>query len=386
MPNFPKNLQAKLDKREENKAFRSIPNANSLIDFSSNDYLGFAQNDAIYANTFQLMLNEGITKNGATGSRLLTGNYKLYNDLEEHLTTCFNADEALIFNSGYAANLGFFSAVPQRGDVILYDEYIHASIRDGIQLSNAKSYKFKHNDLSDLEQKCKNHGSEGEIYIATESVFSMDGDMPDFKTIIQLKKKFKIHLVVDEAHAIGVFGDKGEGVISSIGIEKEVFAKIITFGKGLGSHGAAILGCKSLKNYLINFARSFIYTTAMPPHSLATTKASLDYCISEEGQKCMKKLKENITFFNEKLKDLKIDSHFIPSVSPIHCCIIPGNAKVKKVAEKLQEKGFGVYPILSPTVPKGEERLRICLHNYNAKEEIGLVLQILSSQLKYDDK
>ena len=171
--------------------------------------------------------------------------------------------------------MGFFSSVPQRGDVILYDELCHASIRDGLKMSDAKAYKFKHNDLDDLERKCqversRNCSQNSEIYIVTESIFSMDGDQPDLKALTSLSKELGCHLIVDEAHAFGVFGAKGEGMVQALGLENKVFARLITFGKALGCHGAAILGSAALQQYLINFARSFIYTTALPPHGVAT--------------------------------------------------------------------------------------------------------------------
>ena len=149
----------------------------------------------------------------------------------------------------------------------------------------------------------------------------------------------------------------------------------------MGCHGAAILGSKKLTEYLLNFSRSFIYTTGMPPHSLATILSSFSFLNTKEGKESREKLESNITFFKQKINDLKINKHFIPSMSAIHCCIIPGNSKVKKVAKEIQEKGFNVRAILSPTVQEGTERLRFCLHNYNSKEELGLVLQLLSSYL-----
>ena len=288
---------------------------------------------------------------------------------------------ALIFNSGYDANVGFFSAVPQRNDVILYDELCHASIRDGIQLSNAKSYKFQHNDVEDLErliQKCHTERSPDtfEIYIAIESVYSMDGDSPNLEEMVDLCEKHNVYLVVDEAHALGVFGEKGEGLLQSLQLHHRVFARIMTFGKGLGCHGAVILGNSELKNYLVNFARSFIYTTGLSPHSVATILVA--YQQLESDSDSIQKLKENTVHFNQEkiLRGLK--NMFVYSKSAIQCAIIPGNEKVKNIAIQLQEKGFDVKPILSPTVPEGQERLRFCLHSYNSKEEISLVLETLT--------
>ncbi len=382
---FPNKLENKIQFRQEKKALRSLGVDNELIDFSSNDYLGFAKSEAIFNDTHQWMMDQKILKNGATGSRLLSGNHSLYTLVEKELTQFHQSESALIFNSGYDANVGFFSCVPQRGDIILYDELIHASIRDGIQLSNAKAYKFKHNNLYDLESLLARYSkttanSNNEMYVVTEAVFSMDGDMPNLKEMIALLKKYKAYFVVDEAHGLGVFGDNGCGNVQGLGLENEIFARIVTFGKGLGCHGAAVLGSKQLISYLVNFARSFIYTTGLSPHALATILTAYNYLTLEQVgfQNPQEKLKENIRFFIQEVKRLALKKRFIESTSAIHCCVISGNDAVKAIAQQMQKNGFDVKPILSPTVSEGEERLRFCLHAYNSKEEITNVLQNLS--------
>ena len=383
MKNFPKSLQHKLQQREAQNALRKLPVANDLIDFASNDYIGFAKNEIIFDETHQFLLDKNIRINGATGSRLLSGNHALYTEAEAFIAQFHKADATLIFNSGYDANVGFFSSVPQRNDVILYDELCHASIRDGIQMSNAKAYKFQHNDFEDLEAAIKKHQPTTDnqqpttIYIITESVFSMDGDCPNLEVLTNLSEKYKGHLVVDEAHALGVFGNKGEGLVQSLGLEEKVFARIMTFGKGLGCHGAAVLGSDELKSYLVNFARSFVYTTALSPHSVATILQSYKQLIKE--QRTIQKLKTKIIFFNQEKMRLGLKPMFFYSKSAIQCAIIPGNEKVKNIASQLQKKGFDVRPILSPTVPEGQERLRFCLHSCNSENEISEVLQLLST-------
>lgn len=375
---FPKSLQIKLDQRKQNNALRTLPSSKDLIDFASNDYLGFSHSENIFHKTHQFLLDRNIKTNGATGSRLLSGNHILYSETESFISNFHQSESALLFNSGYDANVGFFSSVPQRSDVILYDTLCHASIRDGIQLSNAKSYKFEHNDLEDLEhliQKFKTE--ENEIYIVTESIFSMDGDCPDLEKMTELSQKHKTHLVVDEAHALGVFGDKGEGLIQNLGLQNQIFARIMTFGKGLGCHGAAILGSGKLKEYLVNFARSFVYTTGLPPHSIATILVA--YQSLETEKQNINQLRENIIHFNQEKNLLGLKPMFVRSKSAIQSAIIPGNEKVKSIAQQMQGKGFDVKAILSPTVPEGQERLRICLHSYNSKKEISEVLQLLSN-------
>jgi 8-amino-7-oxononanoate synthase len=378
MEKLPKSLEKKLKLREELNALRKLPSSNSLIDFASNDYIGFAKNETIFNLTHQLLLDKNIKVNGATGSRLLSGNHIVYEETEAFIAEFHRAESALIFNSGYDANIGFFSAIPQRNDIILYDELCHASIRDGIKMSNAKNYNFSHNDFEDLErllQRCQTEPVE--VYIVTESVFSMDGDSPNLEELTNLSEKYGAYLVIDEAHALGVFGEKGEGLVESLGLQDKFFARIMTFGKGLGCHGAAILGSQDLKSYLVNFARSFVYTTGLSPHSVATILQSYKHL--EKQKEAITQLKSNIIFFNKEKMRLGLKPMFVYSKSAIQCAIIPGNEKVKSIANQLQQKGFDVRPILSPTVPEGQERLRFCLHSYNSEKEISEVLQLLST-------
>lgn len=376
---LPKKLQQKLENRKEANALRKLGTASNLVDFSSNDYLGFSKKDTIFNNAHTFLIENNNVQNGATGSRLLSGNHPLFNTVETALSEFHKSESALIFNSGYDANVGLFSSVPQRGDIILYDEYIHASIRDGIQLSNAKAYKFKHNNLDDLKnylERSREVLKEAEIYIVTESVFSMDGDSPDLVKLSQICKNHNAYLIVDEAHAVGVFGKHGVGLVQELGLENEVFARLVTFGKAMGCHGAAILGSTHLKQYLVNFARSFIYTTALSPHALATIHASYNELFITKNKQ---KLHQNIQLFKEEIKNNNLQNLFIESCSPIHCCLVSGNDRVKLVAQKLQEQGFDVKPILSPTVTEGQERLRFCLHAFNSKEEITKVLKLLTT-------
>jgi 8-amino-7-oxononanoate synthase len=205
----------------------------------------------------------------------------------------------------------------------------------------------------------------------------MDGDCPNLEELVALAAKYNAYLVIDEAHALGVFGEQGEGVIQSIGLQDKVFARIMTFGKGLGCHGAAILGSAELKSYLVNFARSFIYTTGLSPHSVATILVAYQHLAQEKNT--LQALRNNILFFNQEKLRLGLKPLFVYSKSAIQCAIIPGNDKVKSIAIQLQQKGFDVKPILSPTVPEGQERLRFCLHSYNSQTEISNVLELLAT-------
>lgn len=379
---FPKKLSNKLTKRIQLNALRSLPNQNDFVDFSSNDYLGLAKSKEIFDKTHRYLLDNRAQINGATGSRLLSGNHKIYKELEQYLCTFHKSEAALVFNSGYDANIGFFSSVPQRGDIIIYDEFIHASIRDGIKMSDAKSYKFKHNDAEGLKVLLKRHSEmdselQQEVFVVTESVFSMDGDTPDLIEMLAICEAYRAHFVIDEAHALGLFGTYGFGIVQELGLEKRVFARIVTFGKALGAHGAAILGSNELKQYLVNFSRSFIYTTGMSPHAVATILTAYKFLQHAEGKESIEVLKKNITYFTKTAKELELGHLFIESNSSIHCCLISGNEKVKQLALKLREKGFDIKPILSPTVPQGQERLRFCLHAYNSPKEIHKVLETL---------
>ena len=383
MKQIPKSIAIKLEQREQNHSLRKLSLPNNLVDFASNDYLGFSKSESIFKETHSYLIDNNIIENGATGSRLLSGNHLVYQEAENYIAKFHHSESALIFNSGYDANVGFFSAVPQRNDVILFDELAHASIRDGIQLSNAKSYKFQHNDFEDLERIILKLSTDNQqlltIFVVTESVFSMDGDTPNLEKLVQICEKHNCYLVVDEAHALGVFGDHGEGLVQMLGLQDSVFARIMTFGKGLGCHGAAILGSQKLIDYLVNFARSFIYSTGLSPHSVATILIAYQHL--ESQKEALQKLRENVIHFNQEKKQLGLNPLFVRSKAAIQSAIIPGNKKVKTIASQLQEKGFDVKAILSPTVPEGQERLRFCLHSYNSKEEISEVLQLLASIL-----
>lgn len=389
MLGLPHKLHKKLEERESQSAIRSLNTSTGMVDFFSNDYIGFSRNTRIFTNASKILSDKNIVQNGATGSRLISGNYKLYDEVELQIAKFHKVEDALLFNSGYDANLGFFSSVPQRADFIFYDEYIHASIRDGIAISNAKSYKFSHNNLEDLKKVLERVVvlDTSEIYIVTESVFSMDGDSPDLKAFSSFCSSNGYNFIVDEAHAIGVFGEHGEGLVSELHIQDLVFAQIVTFGKAMGCHGAAILGSKKLKEFLVNFARSFIYTTGLPPHSVATISAAYTELsvLGENLKPTRTELLENIKYFNEQVDFLNLSTFFISSASAIHCCIISGNEQVKQIAEEIQKKGFNVKAILSPTVSAGQERIRFCLHSYNTKQEIFEVLTYLKEKLNNNE-
>jgi 8-amino-7-oxononanoate synthase len=360
-------IDSKLLQRREAGMFRRLIHVDGMVDFCSNDYLGYARNSECLENSE--------LSGGSTGSRLLSGNSKYAEELEAFIANYHGAQSGLIYNSGYDANLGFFSCVPYRGDTIIYDELSHASIRDGIRLNPAASFSFAHNDLNDLEDKLKR--SNGNTYVAVESVYSMDGDFSPLEEIQTLCEKYGAGLVVDEAHATGVFGNGGKGRVVELGLEGRVFVRMHTFGKALGTHGAVVLGSANLRDFLINFSRPFIYSTALPEITLCSIKKAYDK-MSKDKDKTLK-LRSLISLFKDKIKDTEY-GQVLPSNSAIQGIIVGGNEATVALAKKVQNDGFDVRPILSPTVPNGSERLRISLHAFNTNEEIIGLVESLKKQ------
>jgi 8-amino-7-oxononanoate synthase len=364
-------MKKALERRKEEGALRSTKIFRGLADFCSNDYLGFSSTGALRdkVNVFARSM-EGHVLEGSTGSRLISGNSAMAESLEEYIASYHNAEAALLFNSGYDANIGFFSSVPKRGDTIFYDELVHASIRDGIRMGFAKSFSFRHNDLVNFEKLLDK--ASGNIYVVVESVYSMDGDKAPLKELAGICEKNSFHLIVDEAHATGVFGTFGKGLVCDLSLERKIFARLHTFGKALGTHGGAIIGSKVLREYLLNFARSFIYTTALPYHSLFSIRCA--YTLLQESDEIITSLHENIKKFRSSMSGV---DGVMKSKSPIQSILVAGNNNVTTMAAHLVNKGFDVKPIMSPTVPKGKERLRICIHAFNSESEIkGLAQEI----------
>jgi 8-amino-7-oxononanoate synthase len=363
-------IARKLEERRLAGTYRTLKPGTSLVDFCSNDYLGFARSPILKNKIDEEISSSGIIANGSTGSRLLSGNSAYVEELEKYIASLHDAEAGLIFNSGYDANLGLFSSLPQRGDTIITDELIHASIIDGARLSYANRYTFKHNDLNSLENKLKQ--AKGVCYVVIESVYSMDGDTPPIAAIANLTDKYNAHLIVDEAHAVGLHGF---GLIDDK-LQDKVFARIITFGKALGCHGAIVLGSKLLRDYLINYARSFIYTTAAPFHQYASVKMA--YLLLQGSAVKVQHLKNNIILFKQGIKH-SANYPLINSDSAIQCLVLKSNEKAKEIASLLQDAGLDVRAILSPTVPQGSERIRICLHSFNTETEIGLLTATINN-------
>lgn len=339
-------------------------------DFTSNDYLGLAKL-AIASSP----LPEGT--HGATGSRLLSGNSRQIELLEQEIANFHGAQSALLFNSGYDANVGLFGSIPNRHDVVLHDEFIHASIIDGIRLSLATRMHFKHNNAEDFAEKLEKIPAETNVYIALESIYSMDGDIAPLKPILILASmRPNTWVFVDEAHSVGLFGEKGQGLIHSLGLLEDCLAIVYTYGKALGSHGAAICCSASLRHYLINKARPLIYSTALPPHSVHRLHSVYKHLGTPSYETSLSTLEHNIHYWNSLARPFQKYS-VSSNLHPIQHIIFGDNQSARTKAAVLNKKGFYVRPILSPTVPKGSERIRVCLHAYNTESEIKNLFEAL---------
>lgn len=368
-------ISKKIDARKSENALRTLSVRDGLIDFFSNDYIGFARSkelkNEIHAREDLYNLE---VCNGSTGSRLLSGNSKLAESVEEYLSIFLKVERTLLFNSGYTANVGVLSSIPQKGDTILYDELIHASLKDGARLSFADRISFRHNDLEDFERKIKK--SKGDIFVVVESIYSMDGDKALLKDIVRIAKQYDACVIVDEAHSTGTCGEIGQGLVLAENIADDVDIRIHTFGKAMGIHGACVAGSKLLIDYLVNFSRPFIYTTAFSPHSFLSVQVAFEKL--KQSEKTIAVLNKNINILSTGLNTF---DGYIISDSPIHVIKVDGINKAKDLAVAIQDVGFDVRPILSPTVKRGEERLRFCIHAFNTEAQIGELLSTLRNNL-----
>ncbi|MET4105309.1 aminotransferase class I/II-fold pyridoxal phosphate-dependent enzyme [Hymenobacter sp. UYP22] len=370
-------LATELAKREATGTRRRLPAppAQGLTDFSSNDYLGLSRHPQVQAAVQQAAQLPA----GSTGSRLLTGNSAAAEALEQQLARFHRAEAALLFNSGYAANLGFFAAVPRRGDTILYDDASHASVKDGIRGSFATAWSFRHNDLADLRRKLAR--ATGSVFVAVEALYSMDGDVAPLMELAEVCRTQGLYLVVDEAHTNGLYGSKGEGLVVKLGLEDAVFARILTFGKALGSQGAAVAGPAVLRDYLLSFSRPFIYTTALPPLTVAALTAA--YALLPQLGPERARLFALSDYLKAQLNTVvglrvPASSHVI---HPVFFTGSPGPAHVRAVAAATQAAGFDVRAIVSPTVPAGTERLRLIVHSFNSEAEIDALAALLRASV-----
>lgn len=338
------------------------------LNLSSNDYLGLAVDTDLcrdFYRTVMTDLKEGGQAEdlidrfglGASSSRLLTGNSYLYESLESAISKWYGAESSLIFNSGYHANVGMIQALAGKNDLVLSDSLNHASIIDGIRLGRAACRVYHHNDLAHLESLLDEHGKAYEkVWIITESLFSMDGDRADLKALVDLKEKYQAYLYVDEAHSVGLFGASGQGLCYEAGLHHKVDVVLGTFGKALASHGAYAVTRPVIHSYLVNNARSLIFSTALPPVAVSWNLYIVEQMKYLDSQR--KKLQKVAGEFRKELADQGLviagDSHIIPVITK-------SNRKTVEVSEKLFEQGFLAFPIRPPSVPKGNSRIRFSL-------------------------
>ncbi len=327
------------------------------IDLSSNDYLGLSQHPEIIKKAREAAL----LGSGTAASRLMTGSTFLHNKLEERIAEFKGKPSALIFNSGYQANVGIISALLGKGDVVFSDRLNHASIVDGIRLSSAKLFRFKHNNATHLKELLeRERHNYSNAFIITETVFSMDGDISPLKDIVLLKEKYDCMVMVDEAHATGIFGPNGSGIAQKEGVTDKIDIIMGTFSKALGSFGAYAAMSKELKIYLINTCRSFIYSTALPPAVIAANIAAIDVVKNEpyRGEALLANADHLRKRLTEEGFNVKGNSQIIP-------VMIGSNEDAVSVSEFLKRKGYWTLAVRPPTVPKGEARLRlsVCFHH-----------------------
>lgn len=384
VPSVLLNLTNRLEERQQTGLLRQLRIVENLVDFCSNDYLGFARSPELRQAIQAADRDHADASLGATGSRLLTGQTALVDEVERELAQFYQTEAALVFNSGYDANLGLLACLPQSGDTLLTDELIHASLIDGARLSYANRHRFRHNNLDDLENKLRllaHRPPTGQTFVAVESVYSMDGDRAPLAQLAHLCDRYGAALLVDEAHATGVFGPNGAGLVVDLGLQNRVLARVHTFGKALGVHGAVVVGSAVLRDYLINFARPFVYTTALPTHSLLAIRHAHRHLSQHTDIRT--RLHGRIQYFRRQARKFLSHAVWPDCDSPVQCLIVPGNNQARNAATGLQRAGFDVRAILSPTVPAGQERLRISLHTFNTTAEIDRLmtgLQTISIQ------
>ncbi|KAH8695202.1 putative aminotransferase [Talaromyces proteolyticus] len=388
-------FQEALEKREAKLARRRLtilsPDA---ADFSSNDFLSLSTSsllksrylrrlNACYAADHSLGLGSG-------GSRLLDGNSAFAEELERFIASFHDAPTGLLFNSGFDANVGVYSSVPQPGDAIVYDELIHASTHEGMRLSRATTkLRFQHNSVEDLENVLNGlinddvSISSRNVFIAVESLYSMDGDVAPLKEMVQVIHntfpRGNAYLIVDEAHATGVFGPNGAGVVQELGVQNDVFIRTHTFGKALAGQGAIVLCTSLTREYLINYARTLIYTTAMASPTLAAIRTAYELMQQGKTQSFQQKLQSNISYFRSQCDNFHMNDQSIVRIdyydrSPIFSI---RTKYPRELARYCQERGLIVRPIMAPTVPRGKERVRVCLHAGNSYEEIDSLMSAI---------
>ena len=345
----------------------------SMLNLSSNDYLGLADNVALKSEFLQT-LDPQTCRFSSASSRLLTGNYPAYTRLEKRLAQLYGAESALVFNSGYHANSGILPAVTDSRSLILADKLVHASIVDGIGLSKARCIRYRHNNYEQLERLVAENADQYErIFIVTESIFSMDGDESDLPRLVSLKRQYpQVYLYLDEAHAFGVRGELGLGCAEEQGVVGDIDFLVGTFGKAAASMGAFVICSETMKQYLVNTMRPLIFTTALPPVNLEWTLFIVNKICN------MQKHREHLAQIGRRVREalnplnggIVSSSHIIPYV-------LGESERAVEVALRLQHEGFYLLPVRPPTVPRGTSRLRISLNAECSDSDIDRLITTL---------
>ncbi|MBF0227127.1 MAG: 8-amino-7-oxononanoate synthase [Desulfobacterales bacterium] len=343
-------------------------NGNRLINFSSNDYLGLSKHPLLKQRSIEFIERYGT---GSTASRLVCGSYLCFKEIEEKLAILKKTERSLIFNSGFQANTSILASIADRGSLILIDRNIHNSLIQGAILSRGRIERFKHNDIKNLEKHLYQTKKEkySKIFIIAESVYSMDGDKADIDALIEISKEFKAILIVDDAHGMGIFGEKGMG--SALGNDIDLI--IGTFGKSCGSFGAYIACSEEMRKYLINKCSGLIYSTALPPSVLGAIDGALEIIPFMENNR--KKILENAQFLRNRLNKAGFDTGMSnTNIIPI---IVGDSEKVLELSKYLEKNEMFAVPIRPPTVKKGEARIRITICDFHTKEHIETLINFL---------
>ncbi len=363
-------LLRKLNPVELRKQGRVWQNGKPLVDFCSNDYLGLSEHPSLKEAAIKAIVEHG---SSSSASRLASGDLILHHELEEKVAQWKNKPAALVFNSGYQANTGIIPALYSSGDVIFLDRLAHASMVDGVMLSGAKFFRFQHNDPAHLEDLLKKQrGKFKRSLIATESIFSMDGDKALLKELVELKEKYACRIFLDEAHATGLFGKTGSGLAQELAVEEKIDFLMGTFSKALGSFGAYLAADKDVIDYLVNTCRSFIYSTGLPASVIAANLAALKI-VKNEPQRRQKVL-QNAEYLRNGLSHIgftvKGESQIVP--------LITGEILLTlKLRDKLKIAGFSVLAVRPPTVPHEQARLRFSLNYWHDKQILDNVINAL---------
>lgn len=370
-------IREALREREKAGLLRSLEPAPGGVDFCSNDYLGLARDRRLRRRIAALAADSAMPQ-GATGSRLISGNHPAIEALEAQLSGFYGSEAALVFSSGFAANLGLLASLGGVVKTLVCDRLLHASAIDGGRLSGSKRVIFAHNDMRELKSGLKELEAGETAAIVVETVYSMDGDFAPLEEIADLAEKHDAAVVVDEAHANGVLGPAGRGSVVAARLQDRVLARVVTFGKALGLQGGAVLCSRDLREYLVNFARSFVFSTGVSPLWAASVQSVYELLPELNAER--EQLRGNVSYFRERVAASA--QPWLPSESWIQCLRVPGARRITRVGGVLRSRGLAALPIRAPTVPEGEERIRVCLHAHNTRAEINLLFSAVDEALR----